>query len=127
MSQYDNRFEACVDQSKVFFAKIVNRETGENLDPTEVTSIVYNVYPLGIIDGQRKEAIPGHRRVSVPLTTLTATIESCPVFTPGYNFRYAPDCRTRPLFPRAGKFEVAFILTLATGNPILLSYRFNVE
>ena len=127
MSQYDNRFEAYVDQPKVFFAKIINRETGDVLDPAAVTAIHYSVYPLGIIDGQRKEAVPGHRRVTVPLTTLTAAVESCPVFTPGYNFRYAPDGRTRSLFPRAGKFEVCFILTLATGNPILLSYRFTVE
>ena len=127
MSIQENQFQACVEEPKVFFARIRDRETGDPLDPTSVTGIRYSVYSLGLLDGQRKESISGHQKVSVPLETLTETIATCPVFPSGYNFRFAPDCRTSPLFPRAGKFEVCFLMSLKIGNPILLTYRFTVE
>ena len=71
MSIQENQFQACVEEPKVFFARIEDRETGNPLDPTSVTEICYNVYSLGLLDGQRKESIPGHQKVSVPLETLT--------------------------------------------------------
>lgn len=127
MSQTDNQFTARTEETKIFFARIENLENGAFLSPGAVSSIHYTVYPLGTIDNQRKEPVSGHRRIEVPLSVLTEGCRTSAVFPTGYNFRHAPDCRTRPIFPTVGKYEVFYTLALTGANPIQLSYRFSVE
>ena len=127
MSQNDNLFDAQTEEPKIFFARIQNLENGAYLPPAEVASIRYSVYPLGSIDNRRKEPVPGHERVEVPVSALTEGCRTSVAFPTGYNFRHAPDCRTRTIFPTVGKYEVCYTLQRTNGNPIRLSYRFTVE
>lgn len=127
MNQYENRFYARTEQPIVFFARIENAENGVLLDPTGITAIRYSAWSLGAIDGLRKQNVPGHLRVNVPLSALYETAVASVAFPNGYNFRFGPDNRAKPLFPRAGNYEVLFHIESTDQNPIVLTYRFEVE
>lgn len=127
MSLYDNQFRSYVDHPMIFFARVINIETGASPQPADIQTIRYTVWPLGPLDGRRREPILGHRQVTVPNTAFSAELQASAAFPDGFNFRHAPDVRTRSLFPEVGRYEVCFTLTLTDGNPILLSYRVTVE
>lgn len=127
MNQYENRFYARTEQPAVFFARIENAENGEFLSPSDVTVIVFDAWIIGSLDGRRKSAVPGHQRVSVPLDALLLNSTQSVAFPLGYNFRFAPDVRRKPLFPQAGIYEIVIKIERADQNPIVLTYRFEVE
>lgn len=127
MTPYENRFYARTEQPVVLFARIENAENGELLDPSDVTAITLDAWGIGSLDGRRKSAVPGHQRVALPLSTLLSQTVTSVAFPLGYNYRFAPNVRTKPLFPQTGLYEVVIKIELNDQNPIVLTYRFEVE
>ena len=127
MSSYFNAGEA-----PVLLARIADSLTNVAVTPNDVESISLTVYKTQLYRGVKQRVVlEGWGDVDVP---LTAVMESLIVDDPrwkkdsvGYNFRYEPDLRDKPLFNESGEYVVVVTIKFKEGNPAPLVFNVSVK
>ena len=129
MSQYFNRGE-----TPVLFARIQNSETGQIINPSAVSSIVYTAYSKTVGWGtETRTPVEGHVAETVPNSAVLSAVvppSTDPRWTvdsTGYNFIFEPDSTVKPIFPNAGDYVVVVTINFTNANPLPISFDVSVN
>ena len=118
------------NQTPTFLARITNVETGNYLQPEEVSSATYTVEQVSSAYGRNAggEAVQYHTNQTVPSTAFLEQPIKTDQWTKdaiGYNFKFSPNTRTYPAFPYPGEYQITFKIVPVDGNPIV--WRRNLQ
>ena len=100
---------------------------GADIQQTDVSTIVYNIYLLDNNDPDVRTAVAGHTNISLtPADVLFDTLQSDSQAS-GYNFRHVIPVSVSNAFTIAGRnYLVEYALTPVPGERILVRFRVNV-
>ncbi|MDO4586013.1 MAG: hypothetical protein Q4C95_01815 [Planctomycetia bacterium] len=124
--------QAKIGQPMIFVARIKNERDNVLLQQSDVVSIEYTAYLLSSLSGFRKERIPGHQGIVVPISSTIydecqTNVHLWTLDQIGYNFCHSPDISIFSLFPQYGRYEVCYSISLNSANPIQLHFLVDVE
>ena len=96
---------------------------GADLIPTDVSSILYTIYGMDAVGGQRGDPIMGYRSVALtPSAVVLASVIS-DAYASNYNFKHIPAASP---WLTAGWYQVEYTITLSSGEPIVVRFKVKV-
>lgn len=100
--------------------------SGDDLVTSDVSAIVCSIYTTDATGQRRQAAVPNQESVAVTVSgVLFASLQSDDAYT-DYNFKHEPDIHTNAAFPAAGFYQVEYIFTLNSGEPIVVRFKVHV-
>ena len=116
--------------SVTMLARVVGADAAAIVQ-ADISTIAYTVYLLDDQDADSRTAVTGHDAAALSIATVIFdTLQTGDEWTEddtGYNFSHVLDVSSNEAFAIAGRrYLVEHILTPATGQVILVRFRFNV-